>query len=227
MYTHLRSFVICASTIILLLGTATTAAAAHPSAGYKPKPLNGTYGLPNHGLPSSWSVNDLMFIDDYPDSSALYEAEVYMIRGSEGSAYGRDLEPWYIVVQRHAINHFFKYGVIPQQLTPEVLAQTYNIDINQVNPEWIEEIKCPITGQFPMLNAIEFSPGNLYIRPLSTDEMLFIGNQSEWNYNVWFNNQLRDVETGEVLSSDLLGVFYTRVYGLNDVILVDLATLTR
>lgn len=209
------------------VGVFTPALAAHPSYGYEPNSLRQTYGLPGHGLPASWTINDLVFLEDYPAAASLTSPEIYMITGSQGSSFGRDLEPWYIVVQRHATNYYTKYGTMPDQLTPEVLAEIYDTDVSSLDPELLDEIKSPLTGQFPRLNATQQSPGDLYIRPLTSDEMMFIGNQSQWNYDIWINHQSRDVETGEVEYIDLLGVFYTRVYGLNDVILVDLATMTR
>lgn len=203
---------------------------AHPSDGYDARPLSNTFGMEGYGLPVEWEINDLDFVQTYPAPETLTTTEKYMIKGCPAGPEGKPLAPWYSVVKTEAQRFYYKFGYIPEQLTPDVLSAAWGLPEDEIYPWVMEQVISPITGDYPYLNHKHFSPGNLYIRPLTEEEKRHIASFSSSNYSLWFEGldspSPREMKAGnrERVPVEVMGVFYLRLYGYNDVITTGIST---
>ena len=206
---------------------------AHPSDGYEPRPLSNTFGLEGYGLPIEWEINDLDFVQTYPAPGTMTPEEMYMIGGCPRGPEGKPLAPWYSVVKNEAQRFYYKFGYIPEQLTPDVIAAAWGLPEDEIYPWVMEQIVSPITGDYPYLNHQHFSPGNLYFRTLTDAEKWHIASFSPDNYMLWFEGTAapspfdRAAGIKEREPVEVMGVFYLRLYGYNDVITTGVLTGMR
>ena len=100
------------------------------------------------------------------------------------------------------------------------MLKTLDAEPDCISPERLERMKSPISGQYPRLDAREFSPGDFYIRPLTEDEKRHFASLSTEFEELWYEGLLRNPVSGEVRAVDLIGntVLYVRVYGEYNVI---------
>jgi hypothetical protein len=112
--------------------------------------------------------------------------------------------------------YFQKHGELPSALTEAVIADVFG-SREPSNPAFLF-LRSPVSGRYPRLDAKEFSPGDIYMRPL---------NEAEIQHFCRHENLLNDVagrgrvlgESGEEFAARLLGrVFYFRMYGFDGVI---------
>lgn len=212
--------------VIPVVFLCTTFAWAHPFDGYEPKPAPANYGADGYGLAPECSIGDITFTRPYPDPSTLSNEELYILSGSTDSALGHPLRPWRKEVRRLVQALHVNLGYVPGQLTKE-LVESVVCENSQVDDLWVEQFKSPLTGEFPKLNASEFSPGDLYIRALSEQEKQHIASfiedyRSIWYDGVWFNPAEETWEKAE-LSGD---VYYVRIYGWDGVLVEGIEFLT-
>lgn len=202
-----------ACSILVFVGI--DAALAHPADGYPVRPLQKGYGETGYGFPSSWSYNDITFVP-YPEASSLSNKEIYMIRGSTSGLWGYALPSWYFSVFQVVEAYANKHGSIPSVFSPEMFLET--TDPNSIDPDYLELFKSPITGNWPILNAMDFQPGNMYIRILSEDDMHHFAELSPSFQEVWFENRMHSSNGSYESINMLTKVYYIRVYGDKGVI---------
>jgi hypothetical protein len=151
-------------------------------------------------LDSSMSYGQVIFYDDLPSWSDLSSVEQrlftsrkvepwYSLSDEDKSRrfYSSDWktleEPWIELVLTWANLSNNAYGSIPETLGPELIGDLFDICRAHVQissdarsaihegERWIKNsLKSPLTGLYPKLTATEFSPGALYIHPLSSEE---------------------------------------------------------
>lgn len=191
----------------------------HPVHGHNADPaINGMY-TPSQGFPSTWSIGDITFPEDYPALSSLTEEEKYIVAGSESSAWRSDagLADWAGQVYSIVSRYYDQYGIVPDELTPNVIRSISGMD--RFNEEGLCEFLNPLTDEWPKLSAATPSPGDVYIRPLTREEMDFYSSQVPMYRDIWFKGRQYDPECGDYIDASLVGkVFYMRVYGWNGVI---------
>jgi hypothetical protein len=194
------------------------ALASHPATGYEPNPLPHGYGTEGFGLTADFNYGDLTFHAPYPSPETLTDMERYIIAGTSASPSGGGLREWSrtLVHLVMAIDH--NTGSIPPTLSLEVLEEAV-LGLEE-NPEGADIYKSPITGEFPRLDAVEFAPGQVYMRRLTEDEKQhFAGLMPLW-HAAWYEGAYLDQSTGEK-AGDLemrSDVYYVRIYGEQDVI---------
>ncbi len=198
---------------------------AHPADGYPPvnpppvdahvvtSPLTGTYG-------------DLTFGSCQMTVGELSPAELYILHGARGSSYGTGgvLPEWYhdIFMIANAIRS--QTGSLPLELSVAAISETTGSSPNVAR---LEHFKSPITGQFPRLDAIDFAPGQVYMRELTDSEMHQFASLAPEYQQIWFDGEVVDPETCQVIKRVKLisPVYYIRVYGQHGVLVETLQYL--
>jgi len=192
----------------------------HPALGYDPKPLPSNYGTEYYGLGPEYDYGDITFHSPYPDVSTLSDAEKYMIAGCVDSELGGPLGPWYrdIFMMVNSIAFETDYSVIPDKLEyPMIRART--VKPAEFTQDDADRFRSPITGEFPRLDAVEFAPGQVYIRLLTEEEKEHFASKVKHYHEHWYEGVDEFKLTGEVLPIKLTTeVFYMRVYGENGVL---------
>lgn len=209
--------------VVLMLALLTTAAyAAHPAEGKKiPEDANALL-CQQAGVPEGWDINELTFIKtgDYPTVDELTYLEIYMIAGvnweKDGKTWG--MSPWSNHVFT-AVNRFYDlYGYVPEVLDEEIIHMTPGYE--KATGDKLNEFRNPLTGEWPVLNAADFSPGDMYIRPLTEEEKIHFAALNSTYDDHWFKGHgYNMIEKRDVQYTMLSEPFYIRMYGLNDVIL--------
>jgi len=156
-----------------------------------------------------------------------------MIMGSQSGPNGVALQPWKMLVYNEALRYYLKFGYVPEQLTPEVVAAGRDVTVGELDYELLDELRSPLTNDYPILNSSSFSAGNVYLRLLTDEEKTHIATYSPSHYRQWFRNE-RPGEAMELLaghskgeSTEILAVFYMRLYGWNEVIDTSIITTGR
>lgn len=197
-------------------------ASAHPSDSYHPNELDSGYGADwGYGLFAEWGINDISFTQPYPDPSSLTPAERYIVAGATSTATDRPLSkrlhPWWRDICAVAMNYYYQQGRLPTQLDEEMVRATA-ADSEGVSQAWVDLHRSPITGEFPKLNARMFSPGDVYVRILTEDEIqhfLALLPPLERLYN---QHEMLGPQ-GDWIKAHIVGdIYYVRVYGLHGVI---------
>lgn len=211
----------------VFLGISTAAVpATHPAEGYPPAP-SLFYG--SEQVPSDWSYEDLYFVDraDRPDYSSLTDLEKYMVGGTvKGAGPYNSLPPWYMTVYSTVAEFYRAYSYVPEVLTPEVIRSIPGLE--DLPDDQVNLRLNPLTGQWPHLRSKEQSPGDMYMRPLSPDEIdhftaLDYGMRMKLIEHKGFDNQLYAQGTPwkECWVRDLKithEMFYMRLYGEDGVL---------
>jgi len=156
------TFIICAL-------SAGAAYASHPAEGYEPAP---SLFYDSEQVPSNWSNGELYFVDraDKPDYSDLTDLEKYMVGGTEkGTGPYSSLPPWYMTIYGTVAEYYKIYGCVPEVLTSEVIRSIPGLE--ELPDSQVNLRLNPLTGQWPRLQSREHAPGDMYMRPLTPDEI--------------------------------------------------------
>ncbi len=196
---------------LLLLTAAEVCYAAHPAAGH---PIAGEWHDEWHYPDANLSLGDLTFMprEDYPVFDELTQLEQYMLLGVTSSDMSEEhgLMPWRDLIFSWVNKFYLEYAYIPEQLTPDVIRSIPGYE--GYSDEMFAAERNPLTGEWPMLQAAEFSPGDLYIRPLTEDEI-----------DYFVENGYRDLQNPGSWSGDAslvrtTPVYYSRFYGYSGVL---------
>lgn len=197
---------------VVLLMIPAVALASHPAEGCKPNPLHSAYGTKGLGLRADFNYGDLTFHAPYPDPETLTDMERYIVAGASAGD-GKVLQPWKRQIIDIVMSLDHNTGSIPPALSLEVLeAAVLNLE---ENPHAADIFKSPITGEFPRLDAVEFAPGQVYMRRLTDDEKRHFASLNPFFHGAWYEGIMIDQATGEKLSDleMLSDVYYVRIYG--------------
>jgi hypothetical protein len=204
--------------LLILLISSQFIAHAHPADGYPPAYVPPT----NTEVVTSDLVGeygDLTFGSCQLTVDDLTPAELYIVFGACGSSYGtgNQLLPWYhdVFMMANAIKSHT--GELPSALSAESINQTV---VGNSNNSRLEHFKSPITGDFPRLDDVNFSPGQVYLRELTEPEMRQFASLSPEYQELWFDGVVTDPDTGEILEylEPVCKVYYIRVYGEREVL---------
>jgi len=193
----------------------------HPVHGHKANPIFDSLYGPGHGYPADYSMGDITFDGpgNHPPASSLTNEEKYIIAGSVTSDYASDggLSAWTSTIFAIVDAYYSQFGTIPDVLTD---VEIRKIDgMQSIGDSNLREFLNPLTDQWPRLKATTASPGDVYIRPLTIDEMHHYAELSPNLKDDWFNGQSVNSETGEPAPAELTShVYYMRIYGWNGVI---------
>lgn len=215
----------------LLLLTNSANGAGHPSSGYPARDLGGAYG----GLPAALSTGEFLFLDeaDRQSRAALSQPELYMLVGTSRSSGRGGLSPWYMSVYFAASAYFQAYGVIPETLGPAELQRLYP----SAPADRLDVYRNPLTGDWPRLNSATHSPGDMYLKVLSQNEVEWFADRHSGLRAIWFETSTPhpdDIragmtpETARKLRVNLAGPpIYMRLYGSSGVIKTDILSHTK
>lgn len=198
------------------------AASAHPADSYQPNELEPGYGADwGYGLFSEWSINDISFTQPYPDPFSLTPAERYIVAGATSAASNRPLSkrlhPWWRDICAVAMNYYYDEGRLPAQLDEQMVRATA-VDPAGVSQAWVDLHRSPLTDEFPRLDARVFSPGDVYMRILTADEIQHFVELLPPFARLYNQHEMRGPQ-GDWIKAHIAGeVYYVRVYGLHGVI---------
>lgn len=215
--------VVCAVTVVVIAGQAL--AASHPASGRELSELPEGYGTAEYGRPAAWSAGDLTFGGPYPRAVELTGPEHYMLAGTQptGAGAADALPAWIDEAGEFCLDYYNYFGVMPVQLDPEAVAALRQVQGLQPSPQDRALTLNPLTGGVPRLAAAEFSPGDLYVRPLTNVELRSFAERRPELYDNWFRGRQTDPATGRTGRVELLSaVLYVRAWGAQGVLFEDL-----
>jgi hypothetical protein len=194
----------------------------HPAVEYTANELPAQYGTANYGLSADYNYGDLTFHAPYPDPQTLTDMERYMLGGAHSDTPGHALKPWVDHVFQTVSSLHMATGEVPADLSLETLRELPVAGDQPFDPtadHW-NLFRSPITGEFPRLDAQDFSPGQVFIRELTEDEVAHFASVSPIYEQHWIDGVILDPETDEVIDHVTLSseIYYMRVYGVSDVI---------
>ncbi len=208
---------VCSLTILVCILGALSAAQAHPYENCDLFSWPPNYGVPGSGFGPEYEVTGVTFHGQMPNPDTLGPAEQYMICGGKDRTTGMALRPWVNEILMHVSAYFELEHRIPETLGPaefEILSggqSTYG-------EKTLNRVRNPITGAFPRLDAVDFSPGDIFIRDLTMAEMRRLAEVNSTYQDVWFDGEWLSPE-GEVETTELSSpVLYVRAYGQTGVI---------
>lgn len=220
MFSVLQKHLVASSTgFVLACAVATAALAEHPSDAYETKPLPESYGTDHYGCSPDESFDDIQFTRPLPDPASLDHAERYMLAGLNRyqGDYGR--ASWFDDIMRYVTAYYDQHQSVPPVLTEEVL-RSVCANADECTSADFDWYRSPIHGDWPRLDAREFSPGDLYVKVLSDSE---IDRRCVNDKNLEAlvkRGEATNPVTGESYSVHLWSpVMYVRMYGRNGVIL--------
>jgi hypothetical protein len=178
------------------------------------------YGKDGYGNPSNWTLKDMTFGSPRPSRETLTKAERYMLAGAEMD--GKFYQPWYLDVLDVVRAYESQTGIAPRSLSSDVMTTVIGSD--WANSRLGKRLVSPISGKLPALNAESFSAGDLYIRPLSADEVNFYASPARHSrlFEIVKDGKLtKRLEDGTYSTRPvaLMGkVWYVRMYGIDKTI---------
>jgi hypothetical protein len=161
-------------------------------------------------------MGDLTFVgpEGAEPKQSLTPAEIYMLAGTgKGQKGDGSYGPWNTMVFNAAYSIYMETGSLPDRLTDAVLRKSNHY--KDVSNASIELFRNPLTGEWPSLKAQQFSPGDLYIRPLSNTELRHFASLSPIYSGMWLEGKGPGGRGNRQLSGP---VFYVRIYGAQGVI---------
>ena len=211
--------VVVLGAILLMLPNIALAVEDHPASGQVTGEPDQSYGTADYGFPAEYSRGDLTFGSAYPTVNALMPPERYMLAGTVGaSGDGNEgLPAWITSIEEFCIDYLALKNELPSQLTADALSTVHGAG-NQSSVDYSLLLN-PITGKAPRLDAVMFSPGDLYVRLLSTEEMNYYSVRNTELRDLWVEGTYKDPATGRSGKISLESpVFYVRAYGMHGVI---------
>lgn len=209
------AYCLCTAITGLMLASA---AGAHPADGYTPKELQPGYGTEEVGMGSEYDINELYFVKPYPNPASLTDAEKYMLAGLTGDGPANARRPWIDEIYQAVSGYYAKTGTMPDEFSADIMRELA-ADPSQVTSDSLEVFRSPITGRYPMLKAEQFSPGDIYMRPLTETEKRHFADIDSNFQQLWFDKRTYDPERQEEVNVRMISdVFYMRVYGQDGVI---------
>jgi hypothetical protein len=207
------------SLVMLLLGVFSATAFAHPSDGYTPGDPPRGYGSATYGLSPELNYGDLTFTRPYPAPDSLTNREKYYVFGTTSGPKGYPLDAYYRDVMSRVYSLYNYTGSVPPVLTQAAIAASYGRPLEQMDNMYLEMLRSPFTGDYPVLNAASFSPGQFYVRVLTDDEIKHFCQYITPLKTLYYNNEIQDPIKGDWQPAKLLGpIMYVRVYGESQVI---------
>jgi hypothetical protein len=182
------------------------------------------FGQSGYGLPASFSTDDLSFGSPLPAARELSAAERYMLAGTLGSNLPdqRPLAPWISEVEDFCLDYAERYPELPEIISPEALALAGPGEKAEEDTRKATLLLSPVTGRAPRLSSASFSPGDLYVRPLSRAEMLKYASMDSELRESWFGDPTAG-NCRELCSP----VLYVRAWGERSVIYENLVWRSR
>jgi hypothetical protein len=206
-------------TALVVVSAISSQAYAHPADGYTPKELPDKYGE-DGWYTSDYDINEIYFICPFPDPNSLSDREKYMIAGVADGPAGTHMA-WYMNIYSAVSSYYKKTGSIPSYFSAEMLMETASCGAGteEITEDVLSVFRSPITGEYPKLNATSFSPGDLYIRPLTEAEKQFFASKDLFFKHIWLDGTLYCPETNRIERVQILDEpFYIRIYGETEVI---------
>ena len=217
---------------ILALVLAPLVALAHPAEGQTARDVSYFYDT---GITSAFNWGVFTFADtqDKQPQSSLTNIEKYMIAGTEPRD-GHALDPWYVQVFAIAAAYYKAFNSLPDALSPEAVKRIPGLE--QISDEQLELLRNPLTGAWPNLNAQAFSPGDLYLQPLTPADMQHFAAALPNLGKVWMMGLTIDTDRamGGANLADCFTQrcemytppFYVRVYGRTGTLITDFVSMT-
>ena len=200
------------------MGISAPSLAGHPAAGH---PLDGQWFDCWRYPAAEDSYNDITFMSEseYPDFLALTQLEQYMLLGVSSSDLdnGLALPPWTTTIVGWVAKYHAEYGQIPDVLTPDIIRAISGFEAYK--DEYFQAELNPLTGKYPHLKAVHHSPGDLYVRERSEEEVdHFVGLGYSYLRPSRAGHELDEHWPSLGKSERVTPVFYIRMYGYDGVL---------
>lgn len=199
--------------------------AEHPYTELEPK---FDKGYNSYVGDSDWNQGELEFHG--PSERVPYEdltaAERYAVSGGFTDE-GMFEIPWRMRVALLADMYYRQYGSLPAVLDEDAIRMVGGRE--QISDEELSWYRSPVTGEWAELTNSSFKSGNLYMKPLTTPEKVYLSQflpewKRSWFHNLEFSMELYDqgydwydcfTEVDPIDGE----IWYFRLYGENGVLL--------
>ena len=193
--------------LFVLMHTA-FAAVEHPFQDFTPQPVSDDF-LGDAGRPDAAWRDGMTFRSCEKRAAELTPAEHYILRGLQPyHGHAGHPEAWKTKVLMFAMAYKGQRGELPQSLDTDAL-RVVGGDGMVNKGGWF---RSPITGQFPRLDTKEFTPGGVYLRALTPEEVQV---QAQWDAQLAGLVTMRKVVDGGQKEDAVLlqPVIYYRFHG--------------
>lgn len=194
-----------------ILSATAVADAGHPSQGFERLDVPDSM-LRGELPPEAWT-DQLSFRPCAKPKAELTAAERYILFGSRPLHSGNsNPEPWRLKILFLAMTVKGTTGELPSAVTREMIDLTA-ADGQPVPDEYANWYRSPVTGEWPRLDSFEFTPGGVYLRMLTADEVRHL---AQWDTVLTglITTRKMALASGETGEGILLGdVYYYRFYG--------------
>jgi hypothetical protein len=180
--------------------------ATHPSANLIPRDPEKSIIFAGSS-PELAGVGEIRFDFDFPTASELSSNERYVLAGAMNANNTSGLEPWWQAVMFVAMAYEGNTGQWPLAITDELVENISGGD-DRAESRWRQELKSPITGQYPRLDASNFSAGDLYMRRMTRQEVSTLVSQGAYLLSEDYEDQVEQ-NGGESVGLPI----YVRIYG--------------
>ena len=161
-----------------------------------------------------------MIFDDPVPAGSLSEVERYMLFGCKPDTSDHSLaanlaiRPWNHYIYTIVRLYYEKTGVMPDGLSAEIVAAAYGKELSELESEYLEFARSPITGAFPTFNNADYSRGNMHLRLITQPEKVYLSSNVDKYQDEWIYLRTYDPRTRKYRKiSRLTPIFYCRTYG--------------
>jgi hypothetical protein len=173
--------------------------AADPLAGIDVNPVPKWFKEGSRSMSAAKNTGEIKFYGN-PDPAKLTLAERYLLFGAMSKDGRITIRPQWEMVRMIATVHEARHGQLPGAMDAAMINAAYSELLDDAS---VAEYRNPITGEFPRIDAVEFSPGDMYFKRLTPEELAAVlGDPTDMP---------ADAAAGKA--------YYVRVYGEKDVIL--------
>jgi hypothetical protein len=170
-------------------------------------------------FPQELSLGDVQFIQPI-NNSAISSIELYMLNGWKSSPIG-PVDPWWKQVWQVVEDYYNTYNTIPEKLDLPTLSKLYGETESTLGREvWVQNLRSPLTGDFPILNSKNFIIGQLYVRQLTETEIQYYCNYNDIMYKNLITHIVGIEDSTRTATTNYTHgpVLYWRMYGRDSVI---------
>ncbi|MEZ5337934.1 MAG: hypothetical protein R3F46_06675 [bacterium] len=205
--------------LIVILSLWSNAASAHPAEDFNAFELPAYERLMGD---SSWNNGEIKFYgaSERAPYASLSNLEKYMIAGAVDPVSGTAYTPWQRQILTTALEYTRKFGEVPAELNITTLQELSGND--QIDPAIMAVMNNPLQDRPVRLDAVGFSSGDLFVKELTKEEIIYLSFISPYYKKIFGLNIDANPDMGgqQTEMPEMFGpALYYRLYGESGVLL--------